>query len=602
MSEVAQQTQTPTPSRHEGFGAQLYDGGVAFRVWAPHADAVHVTGTFNDWSREATPLAREDGGTWSADVPEANAGDEYLFSITNGEHRFDRVDPYAREVSNSAGNGIIHDPAFDWEGDAFELPSWNRLVLYEMHVGTFNDENEFGPGDLYSATARLDNLRDLGVNVVELMPLAEFAGDYSWGYNPAHPFAVEEAYGGPRALKTFVKEAHARGLGVVLDVVYNHFGPSDLDLWQFDGWSENGKGGIYFYNDHRAATPWGDTRPDYGRPEVRRYILDNVLMWLDDYRLDGLRLDMTPFIFTLDGHYNSHPLDEGWQMMQDISRTVRERYPNRLLIAEDLQKNAHVTASVEHGGAGFGAQWDAAFVHPVREALITSDDEHRSLDAIVEALYHRYGDDAFSRVVYTESHDEVANGQARVPEEIWPGNAESWPAKKRSTLGAVLVLTAPGIPMLFQGQALLEDEYFRDDDPLDWSRLDRLGGIRGLYRDLIALRRDLQGTTRGLTGPHLDVFHRDHGAKVLAYHRWQDGGPADSTVVVLNLSTHAHDAYPITFPRPGRWRLRLNTDWEGYDGDFGNHAAHDADAAGDPPTASVSLGPYTALIFSQDGE
>ena len=116
---------------------------------------------------------------------------------------------------------------------------------------------------------RLDHLVKLGINAIQIMPIVEFVGDYSWGYNPAHIFAVESAYGGPDGFKQLVWEAHKRGIAVILDVVYNHFGPSDLDLWQFDGWQENNKGGIYFYNDHRSKTPWGDTRPDYGRGEVR---------------------------------------------------------------------------------------------------------------------------------------------------------------------------------------------------------------------------------------------------------------------------------------------------------------------------------------------
>ena len=112
------------------------------------------------------------------------------------------------------------------------------------------------------------------------MPTMEFSGDFSWGYNPSNPFAVESIYGGPDAYKRFVKAAHEYGIAIIADVVYNHLGSSDLELWQFDGWSENGKGGIYFYGDHRSHTPWGETRPDYGRGEVRQYLRDNALMWL----------------------------------------------------------------------------------------------------------------------------------------------------------------------------------------------------------------------------------------------------------------------------------------------------------------------------------
>ena len=127
-------------------------------------------------------------------------------------------------------------------------------------------------GEFDAVSARLGHLRKLGVNAIQIMPVAQFAGGQSWGYNPSHIFAVDSDYGGPLAFKRFVRRAHQNGIAVILDVVYNHLGPSDLDLWQFDGWSENGLGGIYFYNDERAQTPWGATRPDYGRGEVRQYL------------------------------------------------------------------------------------------------------------------------------------------------------------------------------------------------------------------------------------------------------------------------------------------------------------------------------------------
>ncbi len=160
-----------------------------------------------------------------------------------------------RQVTNSVGNGVIYDPSFDWKGDDFHLPPVNELVIYEMHLGTFHGEGDGKSDKFEEAIKRLDHLKRLGVNAIEVMPLAEFAGELSWGYNPACVFAVESDYGGATGFKKFVKAVHAAGIGVILDVVYNHFGPSDLDLWQFDGWSENGMGGIYFYNDCAPRHP-----------------------------------------------------------------------------------------------------------------------------------------------------------------------------------------------------------------------------------------------------------------------------------------------------------------------------------------------------------
>lgn len=597
----------PTPSQHGGMGAIPYDGGTVFRVWAPFAEKVFVMGPFNGWSKDGNPLAPEENGYWSADVEGAGVGDEYAYVIINDDQVLERADPYARQMTNSVGRSVVHDPtAFDWEGDAFQLPPWNELVLYEMHIGTFNDMNPKGPGNLRMSINKLDYLKDLGINAVEIMPLAEFAGDFSWGYNPSFTYAVESAYGGPRAFKEFIREAHKRGIAVILDVVYNHFGPSDLDLWRFDGWYEGQGGGIYFYNDHRAETPWGLTRPDYGRPEVRRYIRDNVMMWLDEYRLDGLRWDGTVFI-RYKGFFKEPgtELPDGYSLMQEINREVQETRPGKLMIAEDLQDDACVTQPVSEGGLGFGTQWDAKFVHPIREAIIAPEDEARDLMTVRDALLNRYGEDAFRRIIYTESHDEVANGKARVAYEINRQHAESWESKKRSTLGATLVLTSPGIPMLFQGQELLETEWFRDTEPLDWTRLAQMPGIYRLYRDLIRLRRNADGVTRGLMGQGAEVYHLNNDLKLLTMQRWDQGGPGDSTLIVVNFANRAHDAYRVGFPASGIWRIRFNSASKLYSEDFTDYEARDVEAEarsydGLPASAEISIGPYTGLIYSQD--
>ncbi|MGB3829305.1 MAG: alpha-amylase family glycosyl hydrolase, partial [Ornithinimicrobium sp.] len=384
---------------HSGMGSLPYDTGVAFRVWAPHADAVAVTGDFDGWSAAAHPLAHEGAGYWYAEVSGATPGQEYQYVLTLGQDTAYRIDPYARAVTNSIGNGIIVDPdAFDWGDDDFRCPPHHELVIYETHIGSFLSCNG-AVGDLSGLAGKLDYLRTLGINAIELMPLMEFAGDYSWGYNPAHVFAVESSYGGPQGLRAFVKEAHAHGIAVIIDVVYNHFGPSDLGLWQFDGWSENGKGGIYFYNDWRSATPWGDTRPDYGREEVRRFIRDNALMWLREFRADGLRLDMTPYMRSVDG--TGWEIDQGWSLMRWIAESVRAERPDAIVIAEDLHGEMAVT-STGAGGAAMHAQWDNQFVHPVRTALVAADDTDRSMGAIAAAVTARYHH-AFDRVVYTES-------------------------------------------------------------------------------------------------------------------------------------------------------------------------------------------------------
>ncbi len=592
-------------------GALPYPGGTTFRVWGPHAESVLVTGSFDDWAPEGTALARDNDGksdTWSADVEGVQPGDEYRFRVRTPDGRdLWRTDPYARQVTSSIGNGVVYDPAaFDWGEHSFETPARDDLVIYELHVGTFNAGTD-RPGDFDRAARRLPYLRDLGISAVQIMPPFEFAGDISWGYNPAHLFAIESGYGGPDAFKRFIKAAHEHGIAVIVDVVYNHLGPTDLDLWQFDGWSANGGGGIYFYNDERAITPWGATRPDYGRGEVRTFLRDSALTWLEEFQADGLRFDATLFIRTVDGLPGNaaSELPDGWSLMAWINDDIHARQPWKLTIAEDIQDDPRLVMPTAEGGAGFDAQWDIRFIRGVRPSLETGNDQERSVAAVVEAITGERRGPGLTRVIYTESHDDVANEQVRVPEAIKPGDAGSWWSEKRATLGSALVLTSPGIPMLFQGQELLEDRWFDDTVAMDWAKAGTHKGILRLHRDLIALRRGGDGITRGLRGEHIAILRADETAKLIAFHRWQDGGPGDDVVVVANLANRTVTNLRLGLPGAGRWRVRLNSDSPDYAPDFGGHEALDTETDaerldGFAQSALVSVGPYGVVVLSQD--
>ena len=593
-----------------GMGAIAHLKGIYFRVWAPNAKSVSVIGTFNNWKENIHVLEHEENGYWGGNVPKAKAGDEYKFLLDTPTGKLQRNDPYAKQMTNSVGNSIVYDSnAFDWGDDNFQITSWNNLIIYELHTGTFNIKEKGKPGDFYGVIEKLDYLKELGINAIEVMPPFEFPGDFSWGYNPAYPFSIESAYGSADAFKALVKAAHERGIAVILDVVYNHFGPTDMDMWQFDGWNDNNMGGIYFYNDWRAKTPWGDTRPDYGRPEVRQYIRDNAMMWIEEFRVDGLRMDMIPYIRNVNSDESPNStLQEGISLLRRINGEIAEKYPWKLTIAEDLHGLDSITDYIgENGGLGFGSQWDADFVHPVREALITQEDSNRNMESVCLAILNKYSSDAFKRVIYTESHDEVSNGKARVAEEIADTSVNNWYSKKRASLGVALTLTTAGIPMLFQGQELLEDKWFSDTDPLDWERLKKFNGYNKLHRDLIQLRRNFYDNTEGLTGQNTEMIRVDEERKVIAFHRSNVGGKGDSTVVVLNFSNNPYDEYAIGMPQDGIWKLRFNSDWEGYDEEFGNFTSTDTEAVkGEydelPFNSTISIAPYTALIFSQDRE
>ena len=592
-------------TKQVGMGSIVYEGGVAFRVWAPNAEKVGIVGDFNQWDESAHLLEHEENGYWYIDIPTAKAGQEYKYIIHYQGERLYRVDPYARQVTNSIGNSVIYDPnGFDWENDQHNLPPHNELVIFEMHIGSFTTGDDGKPGNFQEAIHKFDHLKQLGVNAIQVMPIAEFPGDYSWGYNPANIFAVETIYGGPDAYKYFIREAHKAGFSVIQDVVYNHFGPSDLDLWRFDGWHEGDYGGIYFFNDDRASTPWGDTRPDYGRSEVRRFIRDNALMWLEEYHADGLRLDSTLYVRTKDGN-ESNPIEEGASLMAETNAEIRARHPHVILIAEDLRNNKLLTRDSDQGGMGFHSQWDATFVHPIRAMVEAISDEERSMDLLKNVIAFSYDNDAFKRIIYSESHDEVANGKARVPQEVDPTNPTSWFAQKRSTLAAGLVFTAPGIPMIFQGQEFLQGDWFQDNVPLDWALNEDFHGITRLYRDLIRRRRNWNDQTRGLRGQFLNVFHFNQEQKMLAFQRWDQHGKGDDVVVVANFANEFKEDYWVGFPAEGLWKLRFNSDASIYSDSFANTnssnvQAHAGQKDGLSHHGSINIGPYSILIYSQD--
>src|SRR5476651_621836 len=190
------QTNTTEQIKLPGMGAIVHPNGVHFRVWAPHATEVFITGSFNKWSNNADPLEHEDNGYWAGFVCGAKNGNEYKYLLKTPSGDLMRNDPYARAMTNSNGNSLVYNHnAFNWGTAEFNMPIWNKLVIYELHVGTFNVKEPGKPGDMYGVIEKLPYLRDLGINAIEIMPPFEFPGGFSWGYNPAHPFAIESEYG-----------------------------------------------------------------------------------------------------------------------------------------------------------------------------------------------------------------------------------------------------------------------------------------------------------------------------------------------------------------------------------------------------------------------
>jgi len=578
---------------HDGLGT-----GVTFRVWAPNATTVNVPGTFNGWNTSAAPLAKEMSnsvwtGVWSADVASATNGSQYKYFMTNGVGIW-KQDPRARLVqySGSGGNSIVYDPTlFNWAGDNFTNPPQSDLFIYELHIGTF--PSSAVPSRFVAATNKLDYLKNLGVNAVELMPIAEFPTDNSWGYNPAQIFAVENVgYGGVDGLKTFVKACHARGIAVLLDVVHNHYGPGDLEMWNFDGYAGPSLGGGIYFNQSNPAlqiTPYANTRPNFNSSQVDSFVQDNFTMWLNECHVDGFRWD-TPNLMMHDNNNNFIPA--AGSLIQAINDGMHTNYGGKISISEDVYQSK-----------GFDSAWDTSFPYTVTPVLTQGLDVNRDMNVIANAVLYnvRYGGNAGpARVAFLESHDVVGdlNGGVRLVTAI-NTNINNYYARKRSTLGSVVTFTAPGIPMLFQGQEMLENQQFSDTRPVDWSKTVTYSNIVQLYRDLISARRDLKGYTGGLEGDQCSMLWVDNTSKLVAFHRWKSSDPRQDAVVIANFANTTYNNYTLNFPSAGTWYVHFNSDSTNYGSDYGNAGSYVVTAGGNPVQATVAIGPYSALILSQ---
>ena len=416
-------------------------------MWAPSAGAVsaRVDGT-------TTELSSQPGGWWAAQVPGAAHGSDYGFLLDGEDSPL--PDPRTRwQPDGPLGFSRVYDHSrFAWTDAAWRGVAPQGSVIYELHVGTFTADRT-----LDAAIERLDHLVSLGVDLVELMPVATFPGRHGWGYDVVHPYAVHEPYGGPDAMKRLVDACHARGLGVCLDVVYNHLGPSGNYLPRF---------GPYFSDKHE--TPWGSgvNLDDEGAPEVRRWIIDNALSWLRDFHVDALRLDA---VHALADDSPVHLLAELSREVDALSCAVRRPLT---LIAESDLNDASMVTPVEGGGLGMTAQWSDDFHHALH-ALLTGESQGYYGDFAAEpytalartltgAFFHAGTHSSFRGedwgtpvdtaripgwrfVGYTQTHDQVGNRAVgdRLSATLSPGLAK---------VGAALMLTSPFTPMLFMGE------------------------------------------------------------------------------------------------------------------------------------------------------
>jgi len=544
-----------------------------FAVWAPSADVadVEVDGTRHSMQRAERP------GWWEATV-DTSADSDYAFVLDGGAPLPDPRSAWQPNGVHGPSRMLDH-AAFPWTDAGWRGLPLPGAILYELHIGTFTTDGTFD-----AAIDRLDHLVDLGVDCVEVMPVAAFPGRHGWGYDGVALWAVHEPYGGPLGFKRFVDACHARGLGVVLDVVYNHLGPSGNYLDRF---------GPYFTDRH--PTPWGPAvnLSGAGSDEVRRFIVDNALMWLRDYHVDGLRLDA---VHALVDERATHVLE---QLAVEVDALATAVGRALFLVAESDLNDARIVTPREAGGYGLTAQWDDD-IHHALHALLTGERQGYYADfgslaclatTLQRVFFHAGTWSSFRRrthgrpvdvqvtpgyrfLGYLHNHDQVGNRAVgdRLSATLAPALLQ---------IGAALVLTAPYTPMLFMGEewgASTPWLFFTDhqepalaaavragrrsefaehgwaaadipdpQDPstversrLDWAEPMRQphAGILDFYRRLIAVRRQYPD----LTDPRLDRLRvsYDEDARWLVMHRGR-------LRVVVNLAT-GRQAVPVDAP------------------------------------------------------
>ena len=586
------------------------ENGTRFRVYAPHASSVSVAGEWNEWSSTANPLQEGDYEVWYGQIPEADRYMKYKF-VVDGHHW--NKDPNSLMVEHSGwdSNSIIADFGHyqwsdneqNWQSGA-HVPAITEMVIYELHLKSFmfkNDDVPYQSGNFFNLFVehKLDYLQDLGINAISLMPVHEFPGDQSWGYNPAFWFAVESAYGTPYDFQRFVDECHKRGIAVILDVCWNHAGPNDINhYWNFDGGyiHDIGGNGNYFYTDWRGRTPWGDTNPDWGQGHVRQMLVENAKMWILDYHLDGFRVDSTVSIRkdNDDGwDWNGGDNPDGWSWLQYFNNEVRPLKNGKVVtIAEDIAGNSWITKNVSEGGAGFNAQWQPS---PIVNVVTVSNDDDRDMNqvasAIGETIHTNYG---YHEIVkYHSSHDTVdaRNDHWRLPNMI--GDPFQWYAWKRSKLAMGIILGSPGTPMIFMG-----DEFYSqgqwDDDPehsLDWNLL---GWNRPFYEYTRNMIRLTTGRKHGsMHTNNLEIPVIDNGMKIISWKRWDNYG--DQLVFVANFRSSVQTR-SIPFPEDGAWYEIVNSDSAAFGGDnIGNGGSVNVSGG----SADVTIGSYSIIVFGK---
>ena len=608
---------------HEHLGALVARDrpGVWFSVWAPGASAVRVVGDFNRWDSTGSQLARrEPSGVWEHYEPAANEGHRYQFEITTAEGEVTyKADPLALQAEIPPGTAsVVHRPGHVWQDQAWMAARSGRdhlnrpMSVYEVHLGSWRrDLGDDGSEPTYGALAEAlaAYVIEMGFTHVELMPVMAHPFGGSWGYQVSSYFAPSPRWGTPDDFAAFVDHLHRAGIGVVIDWVPGHFPRDDWALARFDGTP------LYEHRDpRRSAHPdWGTLLFDYGRPEVRNFLLSNARFWVERYHVDGIRVDAVASMLYLD--YSRAPGEwlpnrhggredlEAVDLLRQLNDDLHASGSGAMAMAEESTTWPGVTHPTADGGLGFAMKWNLGWMHDTlayfAETPVNRRHHHHRLTFSI--------DYAFSEnFLLPLSHDEVVHGKGSLLARM-PGDRRERLANLRALYG--LMWSHPGKQLLFMGGELAQEREWDHDGAIDWQLLDDPGhaGVQHLVRDLNHRYRDHPALWAADFDPHGFTWLAadDAGLGVFAFLRHD---PARGAVLacVANLSGTAQRSYRLGLPVDGTWRVVLDTDDPGYGGSgaaaVGRSSVTAADGAwqGQPRSVTIDLPPLTVLWLEPD--
>jgi len=595
------------PRTHQGVE------GVSFAVWAPNARSVRIVGDFDRWDGRLLPLrSMGASGVWELFVPGIGAGELYKYEILgrDGTLRL-KADPlaFAMQVRPETASRVWDPSVYPWtdgewmrqraERDAYRSP----MAAYEVHLGSWM-RNPDGSwlGYRQAAQELVEYCRTFSFTHVELMPVAEHPFDGSWGYQVTGYFAPTARFGNPDDFAAFVDTLHAAGIGVIVDWVPAHFPTDDFALRQFDGTF------LYEHADpQRGAHPdWGTLIFDFGRPEVRNFLVANALFWLERYHVDGLRVDAVASMLYLDysrkaGEWtpNVHGGRENLEaitFLREMNERVYARFPGVMTIAEESTAFPGITRPTYLGGIGFGFKWDMGWMHDTL-AYFKEDPVHRRYHHDKLTFRGLYKDT--EQFVLPLSHDEVVHGKGSLLRKM-PG--DEW--QRFANLRALLLnmWAQPGKKLLFMGAELAMWEEWSHDRPLPWHLLKEPmhGGMTHFLEDLGRVYAASPALWAADHDPEGFAWIDASDVEASVYSFIRRGG-GETAVAVLNLTPIPRHDYRLGLPHGGRWIEAINSDSEHYGGsnlgNLGGIEAVDDGWHGQPASATLSLPPLSGIIL-----